>query len=101
MSPPPRKTYSVGRKLRMIDEAKERTENGDSLRAIARELMVDSTQLQRWIKQADQIRENVKTKGSGLSLTLHAGRLSCLKHIEDDLLMFIFECREQGMSVSI
>ena len=85
----------------MIDEAKERTENGDSLRAIARELMVDSTQLRRWLKQADQIRENVKTKGSGSSSTLHAGRLSCLKHIEDDLLMFIFECREQGMSVSI
>ena len=97
----PRRTYTMGKKLEMVKEAVECMENGHSLRATASHLNIDPSQLRRWIEIADKLEDVIKKKGCATSLTTHAGRQSCLKNIEDDLLMFIFECREQGMCVSV
>ena len=101
----PRKQFTISQKVSMIETLESQRENGKSHRSVARDLGVDASQLRRWKKQVAKLKELLKRmEGRRLNTTaksVHNGRKSCLNNIEDDLLMFILENRQQGMSVSI
>jgi transposase-like protein len=102
-----RKSYSVSTKLAMVNTLERRIEeNNDSLRAVAKDLGVDASQLRRWSQQRTKFEAMVSGTGGELrvraaSQTVHSGRQSCLNNIEEELLAFIFEHRENGLAVSI
>lgn len=98
----PRKYYSISQKYAMVQELNlKQEEEGFSLRAFARQLGVDASQLRRWQQQSIDMKKLTTKKGRGAVKTLHAGYKCCINQIEEDLLRFIFENREQGFSVSI
>jgi DDE superfamily endonuclease len=103
----PRKKYSIMQKLSMVRTLEEHTHNdadGASLRAVARELGVDASVLHRWKMQRPKLEaflSRVNVHVNTRAASLHCGRTSCLNEIEDDLLAYIWEHREQGMPVSI
>lgn len=103
----PRKKYSIVQKLSMVRTLEELTLNdadGASLRAVARELGVDASVLHRWKMQRPRFEaflSRVHVHVNTGAASLHCGRTSCINEIEDDLLAYIWEHREQGMPVSI
>ena len=100
---PPRKLYTISQKLAMVKTfQKEQSENNKSLCQVARELQIDPSQLRRWAKQADVIEERKKKRWMNhAAKTVHLGCKSCLEHVEENLLWFVLENREQGNAVSI
>jgi hypothetical protein len=66
---------------------------------------VDPSQLLRWKSKKSQF-EAFLQRGNGSkvntgAMALHRGGISCLHVIEDLLLQYIFEEREQGLAVSV
>ena len=103
-----RRQYTVPQKLAILqDFARLQDEGGHSLRAAARSLEVDASQLRRWRREAESFNQFIAPPGNQnrrvnrAARSLHPGRKSCLSNIEEELLLFIFEHREQGISVSI
>ncbi|KAG7345984.1 transposase [Nitzschia inconspicua] len=100
-----RKRYSISQRLSMARMLQTRSDNGESLRSIARDLEVDPSQLRRWRSQIPQFEESL-TPRHGTSVnagagSTHRGRKSILHEVEDKLLEYIWEQREQGLPVSI
>ena len=76
-------------------------DNKESLCSVARELGVDASQLRCWQQQSARIKLLLKCNNgirvNANAASVHRGRKSCLHDIEEDLLAFIFEHREQGL----
>jgi hypothetical protein len=101
-----RRSYTISLMLSMVRTSETRCdENGVSLRSVARELGVDSSQLRRWKTQKALFEQFLRRRhGANINrgaTTLHPGYKSCLHEIEDQLLQFIWDEREQGLPVSI
>ena len=102
-----RKRFTVSQQLAFVKCWDEEREKGKGLRAFARELGVDPTQLRRWKSMVTTIEERMTNNGgrgrtlSATAASLHPGRKSCLHDIEDALLDFIFSNRDQGLAVSV
>lgn len=91
----PRKTYTNHQKQEILRAVQPRLAQGESLRKICREFRIQPSQFRRWKKSESQL-----NKANPRAMTLCRGRPSCLEPIEDDILKWIFELREQGMPVS-
>jgi hypothetical protein len=91
----------------MVRTMEERMANDCSLtrRAIARDLGVDSSQIRKWQQQIalheNQIARIPCTHFNPHARSLHPGMNSSLHGLEELLLRFIFEQREQGIAVDI
>ena len=92
--------YTARRKLALLASAKRiMEEEGVTLREAARRLHVSHSLFVKWQQQraaeVDPILAMLKSKRK----STHAGPLGQLKPLEQALLRYIFEHREQGMSV--
>jgi transposase len=92
--------YTARRKRGLVATSKRMIAEGMTLRAAAEELCVSAANLSKWASQGmgeidrlDKILRSKKRAG-------HTGPSSQLKAIEDGLLRYIFEKREQGIEVS-
>ena len=92
-----RRRFTIQEKLCFIRNVKKRLENGMSQRAACKELNIQHTQYGLWTKQMQQMQQRRNSKAKSLC----QGRVSILRAVKEQLLRFIFELREQGMSVSI
>jgi hypothetical protein len=86
-------------------EARSQEYKNATLCSIARELGVDASQLRRWKLQKGHFKEFLSSSHGTIvntgALIVHCGCKSCLNDIEENLLAFIWEQREQGIAVSI
>ena len=92
-----RRRFTIQEKLCFIRNVRKRLENGLSQRAACEELNIHHTLYGLWIKQMEDMRQSRNSKARSLC----QGRQSSLAPIQEVLLRFIFELREQGMGVSI
>ena len=92
-----RRRFTVQEKLCFIRNVQRRLENGMSQRAACDELNLHHMQFTLWKKQMQQMQQRRNTKAKSLC----QGRVSILSAVEQELLRYIFELREQGMLVSI
>jgi hypothetical protein len=92
--------YTARRKRGLIATSKRMIAEGMTLRAAAEELLVSVANLSRWTLQGmgeiDRLDKILRSKKKAV-LT---GPSSQLKAIEDGLLRYIFEKREQGIEVN-
>ena len=96
----PRKHYTISQKLAMVQcFENEQCNSNKPMRQVAMGLGVDPSQLRRWVSQKKALEEMRKKKTTKKSV--HPGRASCLGLVEEPLLWFILETREQGLPVSI
>ena len=96
---PRRKTFSNREKLHILDRIDELLE-GDgepSFRACCREVSIQPCQVRRWQMLRDEL-ANPETLNR---CSLHSGRPSILAPLEEALLRWFFERREQGFMVSV
>jgi hypothetical protein len=103
-----RKKYTSSHKVAMVRTmVKRQTDDPNTSRcAIARDLGLDPSQLRKWQQQVERhLKQATRTPGihcNPQACSLHTGRKSCLYRIEQDLLLFIIEQREQsGTAVPI
>ena len=92
----PRRIYSNRQKLKFIEQVEARRESGQSLRSICVDLDIQPSQYRRWKSNKERLQNRAPNAGS-----LYAGRQSCLKGIEEDILQWFFELRERGMIISV
>jgi hypothetical protein len=87
----------------MVRTMEERMANDCSLtrRAIARDLGVDASQIRKWQQQIALHLLASCTHFNPHARSLHPGMNSSLHGLEELLLRFIFEQREQGIAVDI
>jgi hypothetical protein len=68
-------------------------------------LGVDASQIRKWQQNVDAyVDKTTRTNGTRFNpraLSLHPGRQSCLEHLKDELLRFIYGQREEGITVSV
>ena len=81
-------------RLSMVRSVKRRLEEGGSIRSACRELNIITKQYQEWSKMTATLRAH----GNANAKSVCKGVTSVLTPIEDDLLKFIFELREQGFA---
>ena len=82
----------------MVRHVKRRLEEGGSIRSACRELnIIIPKQYREWAKMTDDFRAHGNANAKSVCL----GVTSVLQPIEDDLLKFIVQLREQGFAVSI
>jgi transposase-like protein len=91
-----RMTYTIKRKLDMIAIATDLLGVGRSQRSVAQELGIQPSQLRRWLRQEEEL----KKANNKQAMTVCKGGTSSIDSIEDELLKWIFELRETGMSLS-
>ena len=93
--------YTVRRKRGLIATSKHMMAEGMTLRAAALELCVSAANLSKWASQGlgeiDRVDKILRSKKKA-ALT---GPSSQLKAIEDGLLRYIFEKREQGIEIKV
>ncbi len=97
---PRRKAFSNREKLHILDRIDGLLE-GDgepSFRACCREVStIQPCQVRRW----QMLRDELANPGTLNRCSLHSGRPSILAPLEDALLRWFFELREQGFMVSV
>ena len=81
----------------MVRSVKRRLEEGGSIRCACRELNIIPKQYREWLKMSAMLTAHANTNAKSVC----KGVTSVLAPIEDDLLKFFFELREQGFAVSI
>jgi hypothetical protein len=93
--------YTTRRKRGLVAASKRMMAEGQTLRAAADELRVSAANLSKWASQGmgeiDRVDKILRSKKKA-ALT---GPSSQLKAIEDGLLRYIFEQREQGIEVKV
>ena len=93
--------YTARRKRGLVATSKRMIAAGMTLRAAAEELRVSAANLSKWASQGmgeiDRVDKILRSKKKA-ALT---GPSSQLKAIEDGLLRYIFEQREQGIEVKV
>ena len=90
-----KKYYSLSEKLRILSTTNQRLEQGESLRSIAESFGVQGNQLRRWQQKRNQF---IRTKKTRKALT--TGRVSCLKHLEAELIQWFLDLREAGVAIN-
>ena len=92
--------YTARRKRGLVAASKRMQAEGMTLRAAAEELRVSHTNLSKWTSRGmgeiDRLDKILRSKKKA-ALT---GPSSQLKAIEDGLLRYIFEKREQGIEIN-
>ena len=94
---PRRKTYTSREKLRLLDAIEERLDGGEALRSCCRALDIQPSQVRRWKKA----RHELANPEAAHRNSLHAGRASVLAPLENQLMRWFFELREQGFIISV
>jgi len=93
--------YTARRKHSLVATLKRMIAEGMTLRAAAKELCVSVANLSRWTLQGmgeiDRLKKILRSKKRA-ALTGPSGQL---KAIEDELLRYIFEQREQGVEIKV
>ena len=93
--------YTARRKLALLAAAKRiQEEEGLSLRQAAERLMVSQSLFSRWQKQCTSRDDPIWALLMSRKKANLTGPLGQLKPLEDALLRFIFEQREQGINVN-
>ena len=92
---PRKKSFTNRSKINILEELDERRGNGESLRAIAAFFGVQPNQLRKWVAAREHLEVSKLTARS-----LCRGPNGDLQVIEEDLLRWFFELREQGFGVS-
>ena len=94
--------YNARRKLGLLASAKRiMEEEGLTLRRAAERLQVCHSLFVRWQQQRAADNDPILVMLKSKRKANHPGPIGQLKHLEDALLRFIFEQREQGITVSI
>jgi hypothetical protein len=102
-----RKKYTAGQKVSTVNILEQRQSDNPqtTVYAVARDLGLDCSQLKRWQEQVeDHKKKTTRTPGihyNPKACSLHCGRKSCLHPIENDLIQYIDQQRDQGISVTI
>lgn len=78
----------------ILGDLEERQGNGEALRAIARSHGVQPSQIRRWKANANRLSKAKKSKK-----TLATGRKPSLLHLEDDLMQWAFNLRDEGKQI--
>ena len=91
-----RRRFSNREKLTYVRNVEKRIKEGKAIREACRELRIQPKQYRSWKKTTA-----VMVQRRPLAFTICKGRKSILDPMENELLAFEFELREQGMSVSI
>ena len=91
-----RRRFSNQERLALLRNAKRRVQGGESVRSICADLNIPCHSLRNWSKQSTNFAER-----RPLAKSVYVGRSSDLQAIDEQLLSFLFEKREQGMAVSI
>ena len=92
-----RKRYTILDKLSKLRAIKRQLDEGFSVRDACNEVGLTTSMYVRWKQQMSKMRERRNNKAKSLAV----GRVSCLKPIENALLKFIFELREQAIAINI
>ena len=90
-----RRSFTVGEKLQMIRTIEERRQQGESVRNICDEIGIDPRQYRDWRRARNKLISTKKKKRS-----FHGGYVSCIKHMEEELVNWIIEWRDQGAELS-
>ena len=91
-----RRRFTNAERLAIIRNVRRRVEAGESIRGACRALNIIPKQYREWLRTSTAIiNHNANAKSTA------KGPRSILPPIEEDLLKFIFELREQGFAVSI
>ena len=83
-------------KIEILDEIEERQRNGETLREICRCLEIQPIQARKW----RAMRAQLSCQGKAGRCSVHNGRVSFLKPLENDLLTWFLQMREQGIMIS-
>ena len=89
-----RKRISVATKLRIAEEALQRTARGESWRSVARSFEVQASQIKTWIAKRNHLKTLPKTVHS-----VHRGRKSLLKPHEATIIGWVLDRRDRGLPV--
>ena len=91
-----RRRFTNAERLAIIRNVRRRVEAGESIRGACRALNIIPKQYREWSRTSTAIiNHNANAKSTA------KGPRSTMPPIEEDLLKFIFELREQGFAVSI
>ena len=90
-----RKYISTSQKLAILRDLDTRVEAGESLRAVARSHGVQGNQIRRWKANRWQL-ESMKYT----SKTMHKGRKSQIKHLEERIITWALEMRGAGVGIT-
>ena len=98
--PPPgrRRRYSVLEKLAIVRNVRRKIDMGMSQRAACEDVNIHHTMYGVWARKAQEMQHARNNKARSLC---PGPRSAVLQPMQDELLRFIFELREQGMPVSI
>jgi uncharacterized membrane protein YfbV (UPF0208 family) len=91
-----RLTITNREKITHLNEIDRRLLTGESLRAICRCRGIQPSQARRWKRLRDQLTQPQK----GNRASVHTGKPSLLAPIEEELLMWFNEKRDQGIMLS-
>ncbi|KAG7365792.1 DDE superfamily endonuclease [Nitzschia inconspicua] len=92
----PRATITVQRKLTILRDADERQlNNKESLKSIARSHGVQAVQIRNWRKQRE-----VLSLTRPRARSLHKGKPSTIKYLEDAVIGHAFEMRQIGVGIT-
>ncbi len=92
--------YTACRKLALLAAAKHLQGEGRLLRSAADELCVSNANLSRWAVQKIDKVDLMDSLFTKKKKAVHPGSFSQLMAIEEPLLCYIFELREQGQTIN-
>ena len=92
---PSPKRYTMAQKMQILTDAHARLATGESLKSIARHHNIQPKQLRDW--KSKEVRIAACKKGNK---SLHRGLQGRLKHIEEPLMAWILELREEGFPLN-
>ena len=92
-----RRRFANSERLAIVRNVRRRVEAGESIRGACRALNIIPKQYREWSRTSLAVMEHSNSNAKSIA----KGPTSVLTPIEDDLLKFIFELREQGFAVSI
>lgn len=94
-SPKRRRRFTNCNRLSIVRNVNRRLAAGQTIRAACRELGIIPKQYREWKKKSQDM-----SKCRPAAMSICKGHDGILKPIEEQLLRFVFELREQGMTVS-
>lgn len=93
-----RRRFTNAERMAMVRIVKRRIAEGQSIRCVCKSLNIIPKQYREWAANSTFL---IKEHSNVGAKSIHKGRVSILEPIESDLLMYIFELREQGFPVSV
>jgi len=90
-----RRSFTIGEKLRLLRTVEEARQQGTSVREICDQLAINPRQYRDWRRDRTKLLSTKKKKR-----TTHRGSGGCLAHLEEDLVNWILEWREEGAELS-